>query len=350
MTARSEVAALTARIVADQWTNGEGLQGVHWPERTWQALMDAGLIWVGIDVDKGGSGGTLMDVCEVLWQLGASGVPAPVAETGLLAGWLLAEADAPLPKGLATFALSSENDRMTRSGGKWSMTAHLARVPWADQAASIVSVCGSDDGDQMVILNHSDFHITPGRNLAGEPRDLVVVDATLGCDQVIQLPTRLDRGTMERRGALSRAVLMAGAMEQIASLTVRYTNEREQFGKPIITFQAVANLVVQVVEYATAAGAATRAAILAGPESPFEVAVAKQQTNELSGIVASLAHQAHGAMGMTAEYELGNLTRRLRSWRQEYGSERYWSQWLGNYVVTGGPDNLWPRITRRDTQ
>lgn len=309
----SEVEALTARIVADRWTNGDDRREEGWPEGTWRALADAGLPWVGVDDAAGGSGGTLADACDVLWPLGAAAVPLPVAETGILASWVLAAAGLEVPDGPTTIAMGSARDHLHHRKGRWHLTARLERVAWAERAALIVVVCGSDNGDQVVVLRPEDRTVVPGRNLAGEPRDQVIVDTLLRDDQVVPLPGGIDRSAIRQRGALSRAVLMAGAMERIAALTVGYGNDRAQFGKPIISFQAVANLVVQVVEHSLAAGAAARAAVAAGDEGAFEVAVAKQQTSALAGTIAKLAHQAHGAIGMTAEYELAGLTRRTHS-------------------------------------
>ena len=166
-------------------------------------------------------------------------------------------------------------------------------------------------------------------------------------EQVAVLPESVDAAAIHRRGALGRVALMAGAMERIATLTVGYTNDREQFGKAVITFQAVAGLVVQLVEQAVAAATTARAAIALGDGAAFEIGIAKQQTSAAATIVAKLAHQAHGAIGMTAEYELGDLTRRLWCWRHEYGTEWDWAVWLGEQVVAGGADRLWPRITQR---
>ncbi|MDT3442200.1 acyl-CoA dehydrogenase family protein [Pseudofrankia sp. BMG5.37] len=347
---RSEVAALTARIVADCWTNGdERLKGA-WPERTWLALADAGLPWVGVDAEGGGSGGTVADACDVLWELGAGAVPLPVAETGLLASWVLAAAGLAIPQGPTTIAVASGNHLLRADGRRWRLDAPLTRVPFAERASLIVAVCGTDDGDRVVTLRPRDVTITAGRNLAGEARDRVAVDVPIDDDQVVPLPPGVDREAIRLRGALGRAALMAGALERVAELTVEHTNDRVQFGKKIITFQAVAGLVVQLVEHTVAATTATRAAIVAGERAAFEVAVAKQQTSAAAGTVARLAHQAHGAMGLTAEYELGTLTQRLWCWRNEYGTEREWATWLGEQVLAGGADQLWPRITRRDEE
>ena len=79
----------------------------------------------------------------------------------------------------------------------------------------------------------------------------------------------------------------------------------------------------------------------------FEVATAKIRAGESAGLAASIGHQVHGAIGFTDEYRLHYLTRRLWSWRSEYGSESYWAQKIGKAVITGGADNLWADITAR---
>jgi acyl-CoA dehydrogenase len=48
---------------------------------------------------------------------------------------------------------------------------------------------------------------------------------------------------------------------------------------------------------------------------------------------------------MTKEYELGQLTRRLWSWRDEFGGERCWSRELGRRLAAEGADALWPGIS-----
>ena len=96
-----------------------------------------------------------------------------------------------------------------------------------------------------------------------------------------------------------------------------------------------------------AAGLAVQAAALnAHPDPSFlDVAAAKAAAGEAATIAARTSHQAHGAIGMTKEYELGQLSRRLWSWRDEFGSERYWSRELGWQLAADGADALWPRIS-----
>ena len=68
---------------------------------------------------------------------------------------------------------------------------------------------------------------------------------------------------------------------------------------------------------------------------------------EAAGTGAAIAHQVHGAMGFTYEHSLHHATRRLWSWREEFGNEAVWAARLGRMVAERGADGLWPFITAR---
>jgi len=97
-----------------------------------------------------------------------------------------------------------------------------------------------------------------------------------------------------------------------------------------------------------AASAAADAAVEASAAAPdeFAVAVAKSRTGEAAGKSAEIAHQVHGAMGYTREHNLHYSTRRLWSWRDEFGNETYWQSRLGRAVAAQGADALWPMLSR----
>ena len=65
------------------------------------------------------------------------------------------------------------------------------------------------------------------------------------------------------------------------------------------------------------------------------VAVAKARTSEAAVEVAALSHSIHGAIGITAEFDLQLYTRRLHLWRQTGGSESRWHEVLGEALVEG---------------
>ncbi|MDI4239594.1 acyl-CoA dehydrogenase family protein, partial [Bradyrhizobium sp. Arg237L] len=79
----------------------------------------------------------------------------------------------------------------------------------------------------------------------------------------------------------------------------------------------------------------------------LEVASAKIRCGEAADKGASIAHQVHGAIGFTAEHVLHRLTLRALAWRDDFGSESYWSSELGWWIGRRGADELWPLIASR---
>src|SRR5690606_3904796 len=78
----------------------------------------------------------------------------------------------------------------------------------------------------------------------------------------------------------------------------------------------------------------------------LKAGAAKLRAGEAAGVCAAIAHQAHGAIGVTREYSLHPLTRRLWSWRDEYGSEAYWAERIGKAAMAEGADRLWSWLTQ----
>ena len=68
----------------------------------------------------------------------------------------------------------------------------------------------------------------------------------------------------------------------------------------------------------------------------MEVASAKVRVGEAAGAGAAIAHQLHGAIGFTAEHALQRYTRRLWSWRDDFGAESHWAEELGRAVAAAG--------------
>lgn len=130
-----------------------------------------------------------------------------------------------------------------------------------------------------------------------------------------------------RRAAALTAAEMAGAIERVAAMTAQYVTERQQFGRPISAFQAVAHGAARL---ATLAQAATWSARLACTSNdPSDTAAAKGWISAASVEVSALAHQLHGAIGFTEEYGLQRLSKRLRTLRFAYGDDRSHHRALG---------------------
>ena len=142
---------------------------------------------------------------------------------------------------------------------------------------------------------------------------------------------------------------MAGAIESLLQQCVRYSTERRQFGRPIGNFQAIQHNLAVLAGHAAAASIAAERAFAAADSGnlAFHVAAAKIRAGEAAGIAAGLAHAVHGAIGFTYEHSLHFATRRLWSWRAEFGGESHWSAELGRHVTARGADLLWPDLTSR---
>ena len=140
---------------------------------------------------------------------------------------------------------------------------------------------------------------------------------------------------------------MSGAIEKLLELTIGYVGERKQFGRPISRFQAVQHSVARMAGEVAASTRASDAAIEALDTDLFviQVSAAKVRVGEAAGVVAEIAHQAHGAMGFTHEHELHHYTRRLWAWRDEYGHEKEWQQLVGRRVAAAGADRAWALIS-----
>ena len=142
-----------------------------------------------------------------------------------------------------------------------------------------------------------------------------------------------------------RAALMLGAAESALDMTVAYVSGRAQFGKPLGKFQAVQqSLAVFAGEVASGLSACGLAFARKEPDWRA-VAVAKMRAGVAASVGCNAAHQAHGAMGVTAEYPLHLRTRRLWAWRAEDGSGATWARRLGAAVIEAGPEALWPSLT-----
>jgi len=320
----------------------EHAEAEGWAAAVWEALAGTGLAWVGVPESAGGSGGTLDDALEVLRIAGVHSAPVPLAETGVLGGWLLAGAGLPVPAGPVTVAPGSPADGVVLDGTRVTGVVH--RVPWARAAERIVVLCGGD-GPMVASVPADAVRVEPATNLAGEPRDTVRFDAVTA--DVAPAGPGVDAGALRARGALSRVALMAGALERIVDLAVEYTAKRQQFGRPIATFQAVQAHLVHAAQDAALVGMALSRAGRAATEGNgwFEIASAKILASQAASTATRHVHQAHGAMGMTREYPLHHSSRRLWAWRSEYGDEREWSRALGRIVVAEGADRLYPVIT-----
>jgi 3-oxocholest-4-en-26-oyl-CoA dehydrogenase alpha subunit len=362
------VVETAARLLAEICTPEElsHAETPGWSAATWNALSEAGFTTVGIDEAAGGSGGTLNDLAAILNAVGRYAAPVPLAETAMIGGWALAQAGLPLPDGPVTVAVRA----IPVIDGRLRLDETVAWARQADRIAAIVEVQpstampeqeritlmveGRDGyGLYVVSLRPDQVTFTPGSNMADEARDRVVADLRFEDVESAPLPSLASSrrdwvGELEARAALSRVVMAAGALAAMSQMTIDYANDRRQFGKAIATFQAVQLHLVTVAQAAVRAQMAADVAVRALDRGDFHVAIAaaKVVVDDAITVGTRAAHQAHGAMGVTRDYPLHYLTRRLWAWRHEGGTTTYWRRQLAMRAHGAGADALFDLISK----
>jgi len=341
---------VTSRIFEDHQTEERHVDA--WDAELWNLLETTGLSGVAsLDTHDDGAG-RLRECAAILRVAGRFAVSVPLAEH-YLSTWLLSKFGLPVPSGPLTFAVSSGLD-VRRSGEVWRVSGTISRVPWAGIARCIVVIGRSEEDEVLMTIFPPDRGVVVGHNVAGEPRDDVVIDIKLGANRVAKLKPGTTRA-IQLRSALYKVALIAGATERAFELSLNYVGERIQFGRAIGSFQVVqhqiAEMAGEVLALRTACDAAVECCIT---ESPLRwpmllaVASAKSQAGRSATVIARTSHQLHGAIGFTYEHSLRMSTTRLWAWRDECGSETYWANEVGSHLL-GTEDELWAALVGADS-
>jgi acyl-CoA dehydrogenase len=327
----AELAEQVSRALADAADVGtlRALESGAFPERAWAALEGLGLAHALVPEAMGGAGLGMADAVPLLEALGRAGAPVPAAE-GIGAAALLAAAGIAPPEGVLTFAAAG------------------APVPWGRHAAHVVLV----DGTRVALYAAAALRWAEGANIGREPRDRPVIAGAAIAEGT--LPNAWGGDAARLLAALIRSAQMAGALQAALALAVEHARTRKQFGRPIGSFQAVQQMLAVFAAEASAASVAAAAAARAVDarglaEAAFEIGCAKVTVGEAAAKGAAIAHQVLAAMGITEEHALHHFTRRLWSWREEGGTERFWAARIGA-LVQSSPESLWAFLTSRDQE
>jgi acyl-CoA dehydrogenase len=336
--------------LADAQTINSDKNG-SWKAPLWQALTESGLPLSWVPDDLGGSGASLAEGFSVLSSAGRFAVAVPLAET-MLAGWLLAQAKIASPEGEMTVAPASPRDRITLNADG-TLSGRARGVPFAKAAKHIAVLAGGASGLSIALVDAASVRIEAGLGLGGDASDTVTFSNVVPITTK-PAPKGFDQTALMLMCGVARSLQIAGALESMLDISVRYSNERVAFEKKISKFQAVQhNLAKLAGESAAALAAATSAADAIANSTSFddafflEAASAKIRCSEAAEKGAAIAHQVHGAIGFTIEHILHRYSLRALAWRDDFGSESYWAVELGKLVATRGADELWPLVASR---
>lgn len=316
------------------------------PQALWNLIEDSGFTLALVSESCGGSGLVWADAYPLVVASGQHALPLPLPET-LLAAWLLDQAGIKVPRGPITVAdtTGAAGVRATRYGDQWLLDGVLPFVPWGRCAGHAVVEVQITGVLHVALVALAGLSRREDLNLAREPRDSIELNATPAV-ALGPLPLTLGNSPIRLYAAMLRCAQMAGAMERLVQQSIQYASERVQFGKPIGKFQAIQQqlAVLGCESAATAAGAAFAFETAAGEVAPLAIAAAKVRASEAAGKAASIAHATHGAIGFTYEHTLHFLTRRLWSWRSEFGHHGWWSRRIGA-AVCASDHPVWHGVT-----
>lgn len=335
---RDSVEALSARMPGPASLRATRSRQGDSDAALWSAMAEAGWTGLLLPEDLGGSGLGLAEQAVLSEALGRALVAEPVAAGAVFASVLLRDAPP-----------SSERDRLAAGLADGSLRVSPAwRQPSAHASAQALSASG--DGDGLVLHGELQFvdaaasatdflvvaPLADGAALLSLPASAsgLTLDQKAGVDGAMIGALRFDGVRVPGEAVLARAagvddlldaaVLhariavaaeLAGIASKAVEMTIAYTKDRIQFGKPIASFQAVQHRLVDMwsdAEFACAAvvNAVARQSEDDPREARMAVLAAKARAGDAATSICRRAVHLHGAMGFTDEHDIGLYLKR----------------------------------------
>jgi alkylation response protein AidB-like acyl-CoA dehydrogenase len=295
-------------------------------DRRWKALAGLGVTGLTVPTDHGGMGLDERDLVGILVEAGRAALPEPVLEATAVAAPLLAELAGTDPIG----AELAETWLPAIASGDAVVVPAVACDPYPAhiRAADLVLV---GTGDRLWALPPGQLDIIDQPNLDGA-RPTAAINVPDGLAPTLTgsgVEAALARASA--RGALAAATMLIGAGHAMIDLAVAHAQQREQFGRPIGTFQAVKHhLADALVDITFARPLVERAACsitLGDPDAATHAAMAKAFAGDAAHAAAAHALQVHGAIGYTWECDLHLWMKRTWSLAAAWGdTETQWQE------------------------
>ncbi len=305
----------------------------------WRAMADQG--WMGLIVPEahGGLGLGIVELAVVAEEMGRACVPGPFL-SNLFATALIRETGdtkylEPLGAGemKATVAILDET-------ANWNLDAirgHGRKLFVGDAAVADVILCVTEKLE-VVPYARADVSIRPMRSM-DDTRKLY--DVSFG-----RAGASLGGGTTVVQNATGIATValcaeMVGGMQWILGTTVDYAKTRQQFGRPIGSFQAVQHQCADMVLMTESARSATYYAAWAltehDPNAAVAVSIAKAYCSDAYREVANRGVQVHGGIGFTWEHDLQLYYKRAKSSETLFGDASFHRERIATFIVDDLP-------------
>ncbi|CTQ33325.1 acyl-CoA dehydrogenase family protein [Jannaschia rubra] len=310
----------------------------------WAALAEMGVIGALFPEDAGGFGGTGFDIAVVFEELGRAGAVDPLIDTGVLGGGLLAAfGQGDMLEGViegsvqlafahgepgSRYDLSRVETTARRDGDGWVLSGRKAVVvnaPAADHVIVSARTSGEvadRDGISLFLVPAGALDIRAYPLVGGGAAAEIALDDLRAGELLGPEGGAFDAiATASARATLAICAEALGLMETIRGLTTDYLRTRKQFGQPIGKFQVLQHRMADVlIEIEQARSAVINlAGNIDGDDRDRHVSAAKNLIGNAARLVVEESIQMHGGIGMTEEYDLAHLAKRLTMVDHRFG-------------------------------
>jgi alkylation response protein AidB-like acyl-CoA dehydrogenase len=317
------------RVTAEHLTELEA-GDVRYDAALWGELATSDLLGIALPEKVGGSGHGFVELALLLAEVGWSVAPVPAYATLLLGADTIAryadddQQQRYLPgvvdgSRLLTAGLSEPGRSdptapaasARRDGDRWRLDGRKELVPAAQIAHTILVPATVDDGDVGIFLldaNANGVDIEPAVTTNGEPHADVILDGAVvsGEDRLAGDGAEMV-DSLHARALVGLCAIQLGVTERALHIAASYTTEREQFGRPIGSFQAVQQRMADAfIDVEAIRWTMWQAAWLLDQGGPpgREAGIAKFWAAEAGARVAATAQQVHGGIGIDITYPL----------------------------------------------
>jgi alkylation response protein AidB-like acyl-CoA dehydrogenase len=303
---------------------------VRYDAALWRELATSDLLGIALPEKVGGSGHGFVELALLLAEVGWSVAPVPAYATLLLGADTIARygddgqqqrflPDVVIGSRLLTAGLTEPgrsdptNPATTaqRDGSGWRLDGTKELVPAAQVAHTMLITATLDDGEVGLFLldaNAAGVDIRPAATTNGEPHaDVFLNGAVVSGEDRLPGNGKEMVESLYARALVGLCAIQLGVTERALRIAASYTTEREQFGRPIGSFQAVQQRMADAfIDVEAIRWTMWQAAWLLGQGGPpgREAGIAKFWAAEAGARVAATVQQVHGGIGIDITYPL----------------------------------------------
>jgi alkylation response protein AidB-like acyl-CoA dehydrogenase len=304
-------------------------------DKLWQRGAELGWTGLAVPEEHDGAGQGLVELCLVAEEIGRAAAPGPFADSALIA---LALARFGRPELLPALAAGELKASLACHGpvagrydggdlvlsGRVTAVQAAAAADWLLVTAAVPPAAG-DQGGRLALVERAVTTVEPRRTLDETRRwyDVVLDGVRIRAADVVAAGEADIRWLADAAAVLSAADSL-GVGERLLEMTVGYVKVREQFGRPLGSFQSVKHKAADMLTTLKGARAATYYAAMAldagVADATVAASVAKAFTAEGVAALAGEALQTHGGIGFTWEHDLHLYLRRVKVNEMLYGA------------------------------